>query len=205
MVHYDGTQGRLKMPGQPGGLCVPQRLAPGGAQLAGGGEHGAGQHRAGQDEAEFGRGGPARGGVQVAQPPHARPDQVAEPPAEGGGVHRQRQPGQPDRGQHRPSGGQVGEDAQQRRPGGPPGPGQHPRAQGAGAGRVGQQHKRNSHRARPSPDSGAAPSSASRSSAASCGLIWSTKCASAVRRSLLVASASFISAAVYPDREPVGS
>jgi hypothetical protein len=42
-----------------------------------------------------------------------------------------RHPDQPHGGQHRPSGGQVGDDTQERCPGGPPGPGQHPRAQRA--------------------------------------------------------------------------
>ena len=56
---------------------------------------------------------------------------MTEPAAKGGAMHRQRQAGQPDRGHHRPSGGQAGKGPQQRRPGRPPGPAEHPRPQDA--------------------------------------------------------------------------
>ena len=39
-------------------------------------------------EAEPGHGGAPRGGVGGAKPQHARPDQVAQPPAEGGRMDR---------------------------------------------------------------------------------------------------------------------
>ena len=103
---------------------------------------------------------------------------------------------EPESGNGRPSGGQVGDDGQQRRPGRPPGPADHRGPQDAQAGRVGQQRRGDGHRGSPVFGSPSACSSASRSSAASFGLICSAKCASAVRRAGLVASASFISAAV---------
>ena len=74
MLQHHGPKGWLKMPGQPGALRVPQRLAPGAAQVASGRQCGAGHHGACQDEAEFGHGGATGGGVQVAQPQNARPE-----------------------------------------------------------------------------------------------------------------------------------
>ena len=205
MVHEHCPQGWLGMADQPGCLCVPRCLPSCNAQVDGGTQRRAGQHSPREREAEPGHGGPARGGVGGTQPQHARPDQVAQPPAEGGGMDREGQPGQSEGRHDRPAGGEVDDNGQQRCPGCPLCPAEHPGAQRAGAGRVGQQHRGNGHRASPASGPRSASSSASRSSAASCGLIWRAKCASAVRRSVLVPSASFISAAVYPDREPVGS
>ncbi len=145
MVHQHGPQGRLGTPGEPGGLRVPRCLPPGGAKVSDGDERGAGQHSAGEDEAEPGHGRASGGGVLGAEPQHAGPDQVTEPAAQRGGVDRERQAGQPQRGDDRPSGGQVGEDGQQRRPGCPPGPAEHPGAQRAGAHRVRQQHRPDGH------------------------------------------------------------
>ena len=112
---------------------------------------------------------------------------------------------EPEGGSDRPGGGQVGDDRQQRCPGRPRGPAEHPRAQRADKGRVQDEYGGDGHREEPSPRALRAWASACSSSAASCGLIWSTKWASAVRRSALVSSASLISDAVYPEREPVGS
>ncbi len=81
MLHHHSPQGGLNVAGQPGSPRVPQRLPPGGAQLAESGERSAGRHRPGQDEAELGHGGPARRGVQGTQPPHACPDHLTEPSA----------------------------------------------------------------------------------------------------------------------------
>ena len=197
MLDEHGPQGRLGLPGQPRGLRVPQRLPPGGAEMRRRGQRGPGGDGARQGQAEPGDRGAARGAVGGAQPVHAGADQLAQPPAEGGRVHGQRQAGQPERGDDRPPGRQVGDDRQQRRPGRPPGPAEHPGAQHAQAqAAYADQHRRDGHRGSPASGSPSAWPSASRSSAASCGLIWSAKCASAVRRSALVASASFISAAV---------
>ena len=74
MFYQQGPQGRLGTAGQPGGLRVPQRLPPDGAQVSHRGDRGAGHHRAGEGEAEPGYGGAARGGVGGPEPQHARPD-----------------------------------------------------------------------------------------------------------------------------------
>ena len=64
-------------------------------------------------------------------------------------MNGQRQAGQPERGDDRPSGGQVGDDGQQRRPGRPPGPAEHPGPQDAETGRVRYQHRGDGHRDSP--------------------------------------------------------
>ena len=201
MLHQHRPEGRLGVPDQPRGLRVPQRLQAGGADMGQRGERGPGGDGARQGKAEPDDGGAARGAVGGLEPVHAGSDQVAQPPAEGGGMNGQRQAGQPERGDDRPPGGQVDDDGQQGRAGRPPGPAEHPGPHDAEAARVRHQHRGNDHRDSPALGSAvlgspSAWSSASRSSAASCGLIWSAKCASAVRRSGLVASASLISAAV---------
>jgi len=198
VFHQHRAQGRLGMADQPRGLRMLQRLPPGSAKVSHRGERGTGRDGARQGKAEPRHSGATWRSVGGAQPQHAGSDEVTQFSAESGHVNRQRQACQAERGNDRPCGGQVGDNGQQRRPSRPPGPAQHPGTQRAGARRVRHQHRRNGHRA--SPPSGSGPrsacSSASRSSAASCGLIWSAKCVSAVRRSGLVASASFISAAV---------
>ena len=189
------------MPDQPRGLRVPQRLPPGGAEMGHRGERGPDGDSTGQRQAEPGDRSAARGAVSGLEPVHAGSDQVTQPSAEDGRVNGERQAGQPERGDDRPPGRQVGDDGQQRRPDRPRGAAEHPGDQDAEGGRVRQQHRSNGHRDSPAFDSSAlgspsAWSRASRSSAASCGLIWSAKCLNAVRRSELVASASLISAAV---------
>ncbi len=205
MVDEDCPKGRIAVPDQAGGFRVLQRLAADGAQVRDRGDRGPGHDRSEEGEAEPGDGGAAGSGVGVAQPQHAGADQAAKPAGQGGRVDRQGQPGQPEGGSDRPGGGQVGDDRQQRCPGGPRGPAEHPRAQRADKGRVQDEYGGDGHREVPSPRALRAWASACSSSAASCGLIWSTKWASAVRRSALVSSASLISDAVYPEREPVGS
>ena len=190
----------LRVPDQPRGLRVPQRLPPGGAELGRRGEDGANCDRACQRQAEPGDRSAARGAVSGLEPVHAGSDQVTQPSAENGRVNGQRHAGQPERGDDGPPGRQVGDDGQQRRPDRPSGLAEQPGSQGAETSRVRHQHRGDSHRDSPAsrvPGSwSSAWSRASRSSAASCGLIWSAKCFSAVLRSGLVASASLISAAV---------
>jgi hypothetical protein len=128
MFHQHGPEGGLGMADQPRGLRVLQRLAPGGAQVSQRGERGAGRDSARQGEAEPGHGGTARRSVGGTEPQHAGSDEVAQPPADGGGMYRQRQAGQAEGGNDRPSGGQVGDNGQQRRPGRPAGPAQQPGA-----------------------------------------------------------------------------
>jgi hypothetical protein len=122
MLHQDGPQDRLGMADQPSGLRVPQGLPPGGAEVSHRGERGPGRDSARQREAKRGDRGAARGAIGGAKPQHAGPDEVTQPPAERGRMDRQRQAGQAERGKDRPSGSQVGEDGQQRRPVRPPGP-----------------------------------------------------------------------------------
>jgi hypothetical protein len=150
MVDQRGAQVRVRAPDQAGGLRVLHRLPPDRAQVRRRGERGAGQHRTGQGEPEPGRGGAARRGVGVPQPQHAGADQMAQPAAQGGGMDRQGQAGQSERGQHRPGGGQVDDDPQQRRPDRPAGPAEQPRARRADASRVHQQDGRYRHRVPPS-------------------------------------------------------
>ena len=104
MFHQHGPQGRGGAPDQPRGLRVPQRLPPGGAEMGHRSERGPGGDSARQGEAEPGDGGAARGAVGGLEPVHAGSDQVAQPPAEGGRMNGQRQAGQPERGDDRPSG-----------------------------------------------------------------------------------------------------
>ena len=106
VLHEHGAQGRLGAADEPRGLaravsaCCPAarrwviavstvRAATAPARV----------------RPEPGDGGTARRAVGLAQPQHAGSDQVAEPATEGSCVDRERQAGQPERGDDRPSGG----------------------------------------------------------------------------------------------------
>ena len=83
MVHEHGSQGWAGMADHPGCPRVPRCLPPCDAQVTGGTQRRAGQHSAREREAEPGHRRAPRGGVGGAQPQDARPDQMAQPPAEG--------------------------------------------------------------------------------------------------------------------------
>ena len=115
VLHQHGSQGRLENSDQPGGLRMPECLPPGGAQQDRGADRGAGQHGASEDEDRARPRLPRRVWRRSrAGPQHARPDQVTQPPAEGGRMDRQGQPGQPPAQPALTTGGQVGDDGQRR-------------------------------------------------------------------------------------------
>ena len=76
---------------------MPHRLLPYRVHVRSRGDRGASHHRSGEGEAEPRYGGASRGGVGVPEPQDAGADQVTQPAAQGGGVDRQGQAGQPER------------------------------------------------------------------------------------------------------------
>src|SRR5258708_6927564 len=80
VLYQHGAEGRLGTADQPRGLRVRQRLPPGSAKVSHGGENGAGGDGSGEREPQPGDGGTAWRAVGLAQPQHARSDQVAKAP-----------------------------------------------------------------------------------------------------------------------------